>query len=314
MLNSTNRQRCWAVALLIAAVASQASAAQVRNGSLSVVVTDTDGLPLSQALVTVSGADLVLEQFTAENGWIDLQAPAAMYSVIVTRDGYFTVEYPRVEIRSGRTTGIEVEMSSQPAPPGPPEVCYYGSRGSKYREASCRKSGEARPLPDLYTDVLSPAGEPSFAELARGRDGEYYRLIRYSHVDPSIVVVVSLPPDMAPTIGIRALTFVPETLEDAEPKMQLAWSSDRLAAMSDVQRLRAFLEAVEFWDLPPDVWIAPDDGSIVLCCGGPQWIVEANRTGRYHYISRSCPLEDWPIHRLEAQFLELAEGGSDPVF
>lgn len=114
------------VAVLIYIVASPASAQQRRGtsgvgtGTFAVAVTDPDGKPIPNVLVTLEGGNANNRTVRTEGGRIALEnLPAGNYRLRFESEGYQTLER-ELAARGGPPIDVKVTLKPVPPPPAPP--------------------------------------------------------------------------------------------------------------------------------------------------------------------------------------------------
>ncbi|MDX1501587.1 MAG: TonB-dependent receptor [Thermoanaerobaculia bacterium] len=91
---------------------SAGAAAQNATGALYATVTDAEDAPLPGVAARLSGLGESLAQLSDGQGRVRFPGlEPGEWSFEASLDGFSTVEYPRVEIRAGRSTTLEVQMS-----------------------------------------------------------------------------------------------------------------------------------------------------------------------------------------------------------
>ncbi len=100
------------VPLLLILIAGMASA-QLTTGSLYGTVVDNQGTPLPGVTVTITGSAAPQVQVTdAEGGFRFLNVQPGAYRLHATLEGFSPVSYPNVTVGLGRTTRVEVTLTS----------------------------------------------------------------------------------------------------------------------------------------------------------------------------------------------------------
>ncbi len=87
--------------------------AQQNTGSVYVKVVDSDGAALPGATVELAGFGADQVRVTNAEGEVRfVKLDPGAWSMKASLDGFSTVEYPRIDVRSNRSASIEVELSS----------------------------------------------------------------------------------------------------------------------------------------------------------------------------------------------------------
>ncbi len=138
-------------ALLLAAAG--AAQAQLTTGNLYGTAADNEGQSLPGVTVTVSGVGAPRVQVSnAEGQFRFLGLDPGGYELLAELEGFSTVEYPRIEIRVGRNTTIEITMS-----PAVEEVLTVTSESPLLDQ---RKLGPGTTVTAVELDKIPTARDP----------------------------------------------------------------------------------------------------------------------------------------------------------